>query len=198
MRQSRLMSLAEALTNVAVGNGVAVATQLLVFPLFGVTTTLRENLVIGAILHRGLDPAQLYLATYVRGDPDPTLLKSGFVLPLRPFLNRCPAPKSGARKVGTILALRFSKEATQLRTSAVMSSENRGAGNGRAARVRPVYVDVGIWFSEGTGEVHLAVSGFKNTYVTLTNKPTSDHGHPELYRKLARVLKEVGAPCPDL
>ena len=40
MRQSRLMSLVEAVANVVVGYGVAVATQLLVFPLFGLQTTL--------------------------------------------------------------------------------------------------------------------------------------------------------------
>ncbi len=49
MRQSRVMSLIEALANVAVGYGVAVLTQLLVFPLFGLRTTVRENLAIGAI-----------------------------------------------------------------------------------------------------------------------------------------------------
>ena len=49
MRQSRLMSLLEALTNVVVGYGVAVGTQLLVFPLFGVGATLRQSLGIGAI-----------------------------------------------------------------------------------------------------------------------------------------------------
>ena len=49
MRQSRLMSLVEALANVAVGYGVAVLTQMLVFPLFGLRTTVRENLAIGAI-----------------------------------------------------------------------------------------------------------------------------------------------------
>ena len=49
MRQSRLMSLVEAVTNVAVGYGVAVVTQLLVFPMFGLATTLGQNLAIGAI-----------------------------------------------------------------------------------------------------------------------------------------------------
>ena len=49
MRQSRLMSLVEAAANVAVGYGVAVLTQLLVFSLFGLTTTLANNLWIGAI-----------------------------------------------------------------------------------------------------------------------------------------------------
>ena len=49
MRQSRLMSLVEALTNVVAGYGVAVGTQLLVFPLFGLEATLRQSLGIGAI-----------------------------------------------------------------------------------------------------------------------------------------------------
>lgn len=49
MNQSRKMSLVESLTNVLVGYGVAVATQWAVFPLFGLHTTLHENLVIGLI-----------------------------------------------------------------------------------------------------------------------------------------------------
>jgi hypothetical protein len=49
MKQSRLMSLAESLANVLVGYGVAVATQILVFPLFGLAVTVSENLLIGLI-----------------------------------------------------------------------------------------------------------------------------------------------------
>jgi hypothetical protein len=39
MKQSRLMSLVESLANVLVGYGVAVATQMVVFPLFGLIFT---------------------------------------------------------------------------------------------------------------------------------------------------------------
>jgi hypothetical protein len=49
MKQSRLMSLVESLVNVLVGYGVAVATQMAVFPLFGLAVTLTENLLIGLI-----------------------------------------------------------------------------------------------------------------------------------------------------
>lgn len=49
MRQSRRMSLAEAIANVAIGYIVAVATQVLVFPLFGIHVTLADDLAIGAI-----------------------------------------------------------------------------------------------------------------------------------------------------
>ena len=49
MKQSRLMSLVEAIANVAVGYGVAVITQILIFPIFGLHTTLAQNLKMGAI-----------------------------------------------------------------------------------------------------------------------------------------------------
>lgn len=49
MKQSRLMSLAESLANVLVGYGVAVITQVVVFPLFGLVVTVTENMLIGLI-----------------------------------------------------------------------------------------------------------------------------------------------------
>ena len=49
MKQSRLMSLVEAITNVIVGYGVAVMTQILIFPIFGLQTTLGQNLAMGGI-----------------------------------------------------------------------------------------------------------------------------------------------------
>ncbi len=49
MKQSRLMSLVEAVANVLVGYGVAVVTQMLIFPIFGLHTTLAQNLKMGAI-----------------------------------------------------------------------------------------------------------------------------------------------------
>jgi hypothetical protein len=47
--QSRTMSLIEALANVLVGYSVAVATQAVVFPLFGLHASLDQNLAIGLI-----------------------------------------------------------------------------------------------------------------------------------------------------
>ena len=49
MKQSRFMSLVEAVANVIVGYGVAVVTQILIFPLFGLHTTLAQNLKMGAV-----------------------------------------------------------------------------------------------------------------------------------------------------
>ena len=47
MQQSRVMSFVEATTNVVVGYVLAIATQLAVFPLFGLEAAFGEHLAIG-------------------------------------------------------------------------------------------------------------------------------------------------------
>lgn len=49
MRQSRTHSLLEALANVVVGYILAVAVQVVIFPVFGLNVTLAQNLKIGAV-----------------------------------------------------------------------------------------------------------------------------------------------------
>ncbi len=46
-QQSRAMSLIESFSNVAVGYGLAVVTQMLIFPLFGHPARLNDALLIG-------------------------------------------------------------------------------------------------------------------------------------------------------
>jgi hypothetical protein len=43
------MSLVESVANVIVGYGVAVVTQILIFPVFGLQTTLGQNLAMGGV-----------------------------------------------------------------------------------------------------------------------------------------------------
>jgi hypothetical protein len=47
--QSRRMSVVESVANVAVGFGIAIATQMLVFPLFGIQISVGDDLLIGLI-----------------------------------------------------------------------------------------------------------------------------------------------------
>jgi len=49
MKQTRLMSLVEAVAYVVVGHGVAVIPQILVFPVFGLQLSLAQNLKMGLI-----------------------------------------------------------------------------------------------------------------------------------------------------
>lgn len=73
MKQSRVMSLVEAIANVVVGYGVAVATQILVFPVFGLQTTLAQNLKLGLVftvvsLARSFTLRRVFEANRVRMD----------------------------------------------------------------------------------------------------------------------------------
>lgn len=49
MIQSRFMSLIESIANVVVGYGVAVLTQIVVFPWFGIAMGLSDNMKIGMV-----------------------------------------------------------------------------------------------------------------------------------------------------
>jgi hypothetical protein len=73
MKQTRLMSLVESVANVIVGYGVAVVTQILIFPIFGLHTTLVQNLKMGAIftivsIARSFALRRLFEAIRMRGD----------------------------------------------------------------------------------------------------------------------------------
>ena len=73
MKQSRLMSLVEAVANVIVGYGVAVVTQILIFPIFGLQTTLGQNLAMGGVftivsLLRSFALRRLFEAILVRDE----------------------------------------------------------------------------------------------------------------------------------
>lgn len=57
MTQSRLGSLIESLANVAIGYGVAVASQCAIFPLFGIHIPLSDN--HWAVLHGDFDRSKL-------------------------------------------------------------------------------------------------------------------------------------------
>jgi hypothetical protein len=43
------MSMVEAVANVVIGYGIAVATQVVVFPIFGIHITLADDLAIGLV-----------------------------------------------------------------------------------------------------------------------------------------------------
>jgi hypothetical protein len=60
MKQSRFMSLVEAVTNVVVGYGLAVVTQIIVFPWFGLEAELGEHMAIG-MAFVGVSLARTYL-----------------------------------------------------------------------------------------------------------------------------------------
>ena len=60
MKQSRTMSMVEAATNVVFGYVLAIATQIVVFPWFGIETGLAEHMAIG-LAFVGVSLARGYL-----------------------------------------------------------------------------------------------------------------------------------------
>jgi hypothetical protein len=72
VKQSRRMSLVESIANVVFGYGVAVVTQILIFPVFGLHATLTQNLQMGVIftiasIARSFGLRRLFEAIRLRG-----------------------------------------------------------------------------------------------------------------------------------
>ena len=59
-----------------------------------------------------------------------------------------------------------------------------------------VYLNVGAWYDANTGHIHLTLPRSGWFHTTVNGDESSKRGHPNLYRKLARVLREAGVPAP--
>ena len=75
-KQSRRMSLIEAIANVLVGFGLALATQILVFPIFGLRASLGDNVALGLVftaisLARSYALRRLFEAIRIRFTAEP-------------------------------------------------------------------------------------------------------------------------------
>jgi hypothetical protein len=63
---------------------------------------------------------------------------------------------------------------------------------------KSVYLNVGIWFNEETGNIHLTAQNVEGFHTTVNSRPDSVRSHPNLFAKLAKVLKGAGAPHPEI
>jgi len=58
--------------------------------------------------------------------------------------------------------------------------------------MKSVQLEVRVWFDPVSRHIKIAGSGL--TASTVSNDPKSKRYHPNLYRKLAKVLEDAGAP----
>ncbi|MFT6510106.1 MAG: hypothetical protein ACJAVO_002347 [Parvibaculaceae bacterium] len=72
--------------------------------------------------------------------------------------------------------------------SGVQKSHNDG---------KTAYLKVSVWLDADSGHIHLAIPDTGWFHSTVNNKPDSKRRHANLYKKLARVLKEAGLPYPE-
>jgi hypothetical protein len=80
--------------------------------------------------------------------------------------------------------------AQRRRTERVLS-DIRKSDKGKTA-----YLNVGVWYDAETGHIHMTLPHTGWFHTTVNADPTSKRGHPNLYSKLARALKEAGVPAP--
>jgi len=60
------------------------------------------------------------------------------------------------------------------------------------------YLNVGVWFDPETGHIHITLPHSGWFHTTVTADADSKRGHPNLFAKLARALKEAGVPHPAI
>jgi hypothetical protein len=62
---------------------------------------------------------------------------------------------------------------------------------------KSVYLDVGIWYDEEQDAIHMTAKDVDGFHTTVNNDGKNLRGHPNLFYKLANVLREAGAPAPS-
>lgn len=61
---------------------------------------------------------------------------------------------------------------------------------------KTVRLDVSIWFNEDQNNSHIASREGCEFFSTMSADTSSKRGHPNLFFKLARCLKQAGVPHP--
>ena len=63
---------------------------------------------------------------------------------------------------------------------------------------KSVYVRMGVWWDPDHGHIHLTAPGVHGFHSTLNDTPGSKRCHENLFRKLAKLLRDEGAPHPAI
>ena len=63
---------------------------------------------------------------------------------------------------------------------------------------KTTYLNVGVWYDAKTDRIHLSVPESDWFHTTVAKDPSGKRGHPNLFAKLARALKESGMPHPTI
>lgn len=59
-----------------------------------------------------------------------------------------------------------------------------------------IYLQIGIWYDEAKDSIHIASNDVPDFHTTVRADAKLKRGHPNLFRKLARILREGDAPAP--
>ncbi len=64
-----------------------------------------------------------------------------------------------------------------------------------SSKGRAVYAEIGFWLDKN-GSIHLTIKGAQGGHVAVNEDPERRNGHPTLFRRLAQLLRDAGAPAP--
>lgn len=62
---------------------------------------------------------------------------------------------------------------------------------------KSVYLEVGIWYDDEQDVIHMTAKNVEGFHTTVNSDEKSVRGHPNLFGKLAKVLRDAGAPAPS-
>jgi hypothetical protein len=62
---------------------------------------------------------------------------------------------------------------------------------------KTVAFEVSVWWDPEDRSIHLASNESDTLILTVNDDPMKARGHPKLFRELAKILREAGAPAPD-
>ena len=62
---------------------------------------------------------------------------------------------------------------------------------------KSVYAEAGFWL-EIDGSIHLSFKGVPGFHVAVNADPKKPNGHPTLFKRLAKLLADAGAPAPNM
>ncbi len=61
---------------------------------------------------------------------------------------------------------------------------------------KSVHVEIGFWL-DPDGSIHMTSNELDDFHIAVNEDPARKNGHPTLYRRLAKLLKDAGAPSPE-
>ena len=62
---------------------------------------------------------------------------------------------------------------------------------------KSIQIAVRVWYDEEQGVIRMASDDDIGFISTVNNDPNNRRGNPNLFGKLARLLREAGKPSPD-
>lgn len=62
---------------------------------------------------------------------------------------------------------------------------------------KTVYLEVGVWYNEDQGHIHVATRDGDGFHTTVSPDPKSVRGNPNFFWKLAECLRKAGVSAPE-